>query len=206
MSKHIKSIPKHQTKNPQVLECTLQFIIPEFKECWWDSLLIDLLGAFIFVYTINNTPIENLTHPSHLKHNHNHRRQPAGYGGGLGHAQGGRDARLRLVRDAVPLPGPAPAAREPVRALRFLGGGDRWSIECVYVISVHPVPYLPRCIPTHTTGCRTTASPATAGPCSPPSSAFYKYVRHTHCHSSSVVPQCMCTLGHGLTHVTYIHA
>lgn len=29
----------------EVLECSLQFIIPEFKECWWDSLLIDLLGA-----------------------------------------------------------------------------------------------------------------------------------------------------------------
>lgn len=29
----------------EILECTLQFIIPEFKECWWDSLLIDLLGA-----------------------------------------------------------------------------------------------------------------------------------------------------------------
>jgi phosphatidylserine synthase 2 len=29
----------------EILECSLQFIIPEFKECWWDSLLIDLLGA-----------------------------------------------------------------------------------------------------------------------------------------------------------------
>ena len=29
----------------EILECTLQFIIPEFKECWWDSLLVDLLGA-----------------------------------------------------------------------------------------------------------------------------------------------------------------
>jgi uncharacterized membrane protein YccC len=29
----------------EVLECTLQFLIPEFKECWWDSLLIDVLGA-----------------------------------------------------------------------------------------------------------------------------------------------------------------
>ncbi len=30
----------------EMLECSLQFIIPEFKECWWDSLLIDLLGTF----------------------------------------------------------------------------------------------------------------------------------------------------------------
>lgn len=33
----------------EAMECSLQFIIPEFKECWWDSLLIDLLGAsFLF--------------------------------------------------------------------------------------------------------------------------------------------------------------
>lgn len=34
------------TIGAQVLECSLQFIIPEFKECWWDSLLIDLLGKY----------------------------------------------------------------------------------------------------------------------------------------------------------------
>lgn len=31
----------------ELLELALQFIIPDFQECWWDSLLMDLLGANI---------------------------------------------------------------------------------------------------------------------------------------------------------------
>jgi hypothetical protein len=44
----------------QVLECSLQFIIPEFKECWWDSLLIDLLGAAFFLAPDTNQPIKSV--------------------------------------------------------------------------------------------------------------------------------------------------
>jgi hypothetical protein len=29
----------------ETLELALQFVIPDFQECWWDSLLLDLLGA-----------------------------------------------------------------------------------------------------------------------------------------------------------------
>ncbi|CAH0478907.1 unnamed protein product [Peronospora belbahrii] len=29
----------------EILELALQFVIPDFKECWWDSLLLDMLGA-----------------------------------------------------------------------------------------------------------------------------------------------------------------
>ena len=29
----------------EFLEMSLQFIIPDFKECWWDSLIMDLFGA-----------------------------------------------------------------------------------------------------------------------------------------------------------------
>uniref|UniRef100_M4C5E8 Phosphatidylserine synthase n=1 Tax=Hyaloperonospora arabidopsidis (strain Emoy2) TaxID=559515 RepID=M4C5E8_HYAAE len=29
----------------ELLELALQFVIPDFKECWWDSLLLDMLGA-----------------------------------------------------------------------------------------------------------------------------------------------------------------
>ncbi|KAF1780244.1 Phosphatidyl serine synthase [Phytophthora cactorum] len=29
----------------EILELALQFVIPDFQECWWDSLLLDLLGA-----------------------------------------------------------------------------------------------------------------------------------------------------------------
>ncbi|KAI9919631.1 hypothetical protein PsorP6_017649 [Peronosclerospora sorghi] len=29
----------------EVLELALQFVIPDFQECWWDSLLLDVLGA-----------------------------------------------------------------------------------------------------------------------------------------------------------------
>ncbi|CEG38978.1 phosphatidylserine synthase [Plasmopara halstedii] len=29
----------------EFLELALQFVIPDFQECWWDSLMLDLLGA-----------------------------------------------------------------------------------------------------------------------------------------------------------------
>lgn len=29
----------------EILELAFQFIIPDFQECWWDSVLLDLLGA-----------------------------------------------------------------------------------------------------------------------------------------------------------------
>ncbi|KAL4115052.1 hypothetical protein PRIC2_013947 [Phytophthora ramorum] len=29
----------------EILELAFQFVIPDFQECWWDSLLLDLLGA-----------------------------------------------------------------------------------------------------------------------------------------------------------------
>lgn len=29
----------------EILELTLQFVIPDFQECWWDSMFMDLLGA-----------------------------------------------------------------------------------------------------------------------------------------------------------------
>ncbi|CAI5702550.1 unnamed protein product [Peronospora effusa] len=29
----------------EILELALQFVIPDFQECWWDSLLLDMLGA-----------------------------------------------------------------------------------------------------------------------------------------------------------------
>ncbi|KAE8995999.1 hypothetical protein PR003_g15958 [Phytophthora rubi] len=29
----------------EILELAFQFVIPDFQECWWDSLLLDMLGA-----------------------------------------------------------------------------------------------------------------------------------------------------------------
>jgi hypothetical protein len=29
----------------ELCELSLQFVIPEFKECWWDSIFIDFLGT-----------------------------------------------------------------------------------------------------------------------------------------------------------------
>lgn len=29
----------------ELLELSLQWTIPEFQECWWDSLFMDLFGA-----------------------------------------------------------------------------------------------------------------------------------------------------------------
>jgi hypothetical protein len=29
----------------EILECALQFAIPDFQECWWDSIFMDMFGA-----------------------------------------------------------------------------------------------------------------------------------------------------------------
>eukprot|EP00047_Mylnosiga_fluctuans_P002761 m.225813 g.225813 ORF g.225813 m.225813 type:complete len:486 (-) comp11323_c0_seq1:1764-3221(-) len=44
----------------ELAELTLQFIIPEFKECWWDSLFLDFLGANLLGIIIGNFLIKFL--------------------------------------------------------------------------------------------------------------------------------------------------
>jgi hypothetical protein len=53
------------------MECSLQFIIPEFKECWWDSLLIDLLGNTHAHKT--QTQRRRKAHPIHLSYSSEYR-------------------------------------------------------------------------------------------------------------------------------------
>ena len=32
----------------EVFECSMAWLVPEFIECWWDSIFLDALGANIF--------------------------------------------------------------------------------------------------------------------------------------------------------------
>jgi hypothetical protein len=44
----------------ELAELSLQFIIPEFKECWWDSIFIDFLGANLLGILAGNALIKFL--------------------------------------------------------------------------------------------------------------------------------------------------
>ena len=41
-------------------EMSLQFVIPEFKECWWDSVFMDFLGANVLGIICGNMLIKYL--------------------------------------------------------------------------------------------------------------------------------------------------
>ena len=63
----------------EILECTLQHILPNFQECWWDHLLLDILGMNLLGIVLGLLTVRifskkkyNWIYPGPETHHHHH--------------------------------------------------------------------------------------------------------------------------------------